>query len=48
MMKNTGADYVILGHSERQHLETKSDVARKVAAVLEHEMVPNNFIVVST
>ncbi|MCA9352813.1 triosephosphate isomerase [Patescibacteria group bacterium] len=40
MMKNAGAEYVILGHSERRHLETKSDVARKVTAVLEHDMVP--------
>ena len=34
MMKNAGAEYVILGHSERRHLETKSDVARKVTAVI--------------
>lgn len=40
MMKNAGAEYVILGHSERRHLETKADVARKVTAVLEHEMTP--------
>lgn len=40
MMKNAGAEYVILGHSERRHLETKSDVARKVIAVLEHGMTP--------
>lgn len=40
MMKNAGAEYVILGHSERRHLETKSDVARKVTAVLEHGLVP--------
>ncbi len=40
MMKNAGAEYVILGHSERRHLETKSDVARKVTAVLEHDMSP--------
>lgn len=40
MMKNAGAEYIILGHSERRHLETKSDVARKVIAVLEHDMIP--------
>ncbi len=40
MMKNAGAEYVILGHSERRHLETKLDVSRKVTAVLEHEMKP--------
>lgn len=40
MMKNAGAEYVILGHSERRHLETKSDIARKVIAVLEHDMTP--------
>lgn len=40
MHKNAGTEYVILGHSERRHLETKSDIARKVTAVLEHEMTP--------
>ena len=40
MMKNAGAEYVILGHSERRHLETKADVSRKVTAVLEHGMIP--------
>jgi triosephosphate isomerase len=40
MVKNSGAGHVILGHSERRHLETKLDVARKVSAVLEHGMKP--------
>ena len=40
MMKNAGAKYVILGHSERRHMETKLDISRKVTAVLEHEMTP--------
>jgi len=40
MMKNAGVDYVLLGHSERRHLETKSDISRKVTAVLEHGMKP--------
>ena len=40
MVKNSGAKHVILGHSERRHLETKLDVARKVTAVLEHDMTP--------
>jgi len=38
MVKNAGAKYVILGHSERAHLEDRTDVARKVTAVLENEM----------
>ncbi|MFT7328288.1 MAG: triosephosphate isomerase [Crocinitomicaceae bacterium] len=40
MMKNAGAEYVILGHSERRHMETKLDISRKVISVLEHEMTP--------
>ena len=40
MIKNAGAGHVILGHSERRHLEAKTDVARKVTAVLEHGMKP--------
>ncbi|MFT6361455.1 MAG: triosephosphate isomerase [Candidatus Paceibacteria bacterium] len=40
MQKNAGAEYIILGHSERRHLETKIDVSRKVTAVVEHEMTP--------
>lgn len=40
MVKNAGAEYVILGHSERRHLETRLDVAHKVTSVLEHEMKP--------
>jgi triosephosphate isomerase len=40
MQKNAGAEYIILGHSERRHLETKLDIARKVTSVLEHEMAP--------
>jgi triosephosphate isomerase len=38
MQKNAGAEYVILGHCERRHLESRLDVARKVTAVIEHEM----------
>lgn len=40
MVKSAGAEYVILGHSERRHLETRLDVARKVASVLEYDMKP--------
>jgi triosephosphate isomerase len=40
MQKNAGSEYIILGHSERRHLETKIDISRKVTAVLEHEMLP--------
>lgn len=38
MVKNAGAQYVIVGHSERSHLEDRSDVARKISALLEKEM----------
>lgn len=40
MVKNAGAQYVILGNSERAHLEDRSDVARKIIAVTENEMKP--------
>jgi triosephosphate isomerase (TIM) len=40
MVKNAGAEFVILGHSERRHMESRLDISRKVTAVLEHEMVP--------
>jgi len=40
MVKNAGAKYVILGHSERSHLEDRGDIARKLTAVLENEMKP--------
>ena len=37
-----GATHALVGHSERRHLfgETDSDVARKAAAALRHELVP--------
>lgn len=38
MVKNAGAQYVILGHADRRHLESKLDVSRKVTAALEAEM----------
>lgn len=40
MVKNAGAKYVILGHSERSHLEDRIDVARKITAVIENELTP--------
>lgn len=40
MVKNAGAKYVILGNSERSHLEDRGDVAQKITAVLENEMKP--------
>lgn len=38
MVKNAGAQYIIVGHSERSHLEDRTDVARKIMAILEKEM----------
>lgn len=40
MVKNAGAKYVLLGHSDRAHMEDRTDIARKAIAVLEHEMQP--------
>lgn len=42
MLQSLGADYVILGHSERREYfgETDSIIALKLAKVLEHEMLP--------
>lgn len=40
MVKNADAKYVILGHSDRAHLETRLDIARKAISVLENEMTP--------
>jgi triosephosphate isomerase len=42
MLRALKVDYVIVGHSERrEHFgETDADVARKVRAVLDHEMTP--------
>ena len=42
MLKDVGAEYVILGHSERRenHGETNADVAAKVAAAVTAGLVP--------
>ena len=40
MIKNAKAKYVILGHSERSHLEDRGDIARKITAALENEIKP--------
>ncbi len=42
MLKDVGAEYVILGHSERRenHGETNADVAAKVAAAVAAGLVP--------
>ncbi len=40
MVKNAGAKYVLLGHHSRDHLETRTDVAKKIIAVLEKGMSP--------
>ena len=39
---DAGAEFVLVGHSERRHVfgETDADTARKCAKVLEHGMVP--------
>lgn len=40
-LQETGARYVIIGHSERRHLgETDTDVARKTLAALAHSLMP--------
>ena len=42
MLRDTGCDYVIVGHSERRHIfgETDEAVMKKAAAVFRHEMTP--------
>lgn len=40
MVKNAGAKYVLLGHSDRRHFEDRTDIAKKITAVLENEMKP--------
>jgi triosephosphate isomerase len=40
MVKDAGAKYVILGHSDRRKIETYSDVAPKVTAALHNEINP--------
>jgi len=42
MVKAAGAGHVILGHSERRQIFGESDsfIARKVAAAIEHDLVP--------
>lgn len=42
MIKKIGADYVILGHSERRenHFETDEVIAKKVAAAVAQDIVP--------
>jgi triosephosphate isomerase len=42
MLKDLGCSYVICGHSERRQILGESDelVARKVKAVLSHDMIP--------
>ncbi|MBK8706850.1 MAG: triose-phosphate isomerase [Saprospiraceae bacterium] len=42
MLKSTGVDYVIIGHSERREYfgETDGLLAKKVAAVLANDMLP--------
>jgi triosephosphate isomerase len=41
-LKDAGADYVIIGHSERRRLfgETDETVAKKIGAALRHALVP--------
>ncbi len=42
MVKDTGASYILIGHSERRHIfgETDEDVNRKVKAALEYDLIP--------
>jgi triosephosphate isomerase len=42
MVKETGATYVVLGHSERRHVfgETDALIAKKVAAAVVNELTP--------
>ncbi len=42
MLKSSGCDYVIIGHSERRHVfgETNEMIRKKVAAVFRNGMVP--------
>jgi len=42
MLKDIGATYALIGHSERRHVfgETSDDTARKVAAALDHGLRP--------
>ncbi|UKJ09022.1 triose-phosphate isomerase [Solitalea lacus] len=42
MLKSIGADYVILGHSERRQYfaETNAQLAKKVDLALTHELIP--------
>ncbi|EKD45324.1 MAG: triosephosphate isomerase, partial [uncultured bacterium] len=42
MLKDAGAEYVIIGHSERRQLfnETDSTVNKKIKAALKHNLIP--------
>jgi triosephosphate isomerase len=42
MLRETGAEYVIIGHSERRRLfgETDQSVSRKIAAALANDLIP--------
>lgn len=42
MIKDAGAEYVIIGHSERRQLfhETDSNINKKIKAALQHNLIP--------
>ena len=42
MLRDTGCEYVILGHSERRHIFGEADdlINRKVQAALSHQLIP--------
>ena len=42
MIKDCGADYVIVGHSERRHIFNETDkwINNKIKAILSHGLIP--------
>jgi len=40
MLKDSGADYVIIGHSERQEIETTDQIVKKIKASQDNGLIP--------